>query len=337
MRYLLATLLLLSFATLSAAEISPADQPRLQQLSEELAIPLGDLQQAVRQAQRRQPVLDAIAKPWEAKPWYLYRPLFITEARVAAGAAFWRQNSGWLQRAEQQLQVPAALIVAIIGIETFYGRQMGRHPVLDSLYTLGFHYPERADFFAKEFAQLVLLAREEKWSLTTLKGSYAGAMGMGQFMPSSYRHYAVDFDGDGKRDLFANPADAIGSVANYFALHHWRWGEPVVEPALIGLAPVGTLLASEPELRHRWAELAAAGIEVATPPSPETPVKLLAMEQAEGPEYWVARHNFYVITRYNRSPLYAMAVHQLSQAIQDAYALQPQTSSPQPDLVAGRL
>lgn len=151
------------------------------------------------------------------------------------------------------------------------------------------------------------------------------------------RHYAVDFDGDGKRDLFANPADAIGCVANYFALHHWRWGEPVVEPALIGLAPVGTLLAPEPELRHRWAELAAAGIEVATPPSPETPVKLLAMEQAEGPEYWVARHNFYVITRYNRSPLYAMAVHQLSQAIQDAYALQPQTSSPQPDLVAGRL
>ncbi len=233
--------------------------------------------------------------------------------------------------------MPASLIVAIIGIETFYGRQMGRHPVLDSLYTLGFHYPERADFFAKEFAQLVLLAREEKWPLTLLKGSYAGAMGMGQFMPSSYRHYAVDFDGDGKRDLFANPVDAIGSVANYFAEHQWRWGESAVEPALIGLAPVGTLLGPAPELTQTWAELAAAGIELATPLAPDTPVKLLALEQADGPEYWVARHNFYVITRYNRSPLYAMAVHQLSQAIQDAYALQPQTSPAQPDLVAGRL
>ena len=162
-------------------------------------------------------------------------------------------------------------------------------------------------------------------------------MGMGQFMPSSYRHYAVDFDGDGKRDLFANPADAIGSVANYFAEHRWRWGESVVEPALIGLAPVGTLLRPEPELKQQWAELAAAGIELAAPLAPDTPVKLLALEQADGPEYWVARHNFYVITRYNRSPLYAMAVHQLSQAIQDAYALQPQTSPPQPDLVAGRL
>ncbi len=327
--------LALSLCTLTAgAAVSPA---RLSLLAEQQQVPLAELQAAAAQASLRQEVLDTIRRPREAKPWHRYRPLFVTPERIRGGVGFWQRHAATLARAEQTYQVPASLIVAIIGIETFYGRQMGRHPVLDSLYTLGFHYPERADFFAKEFAQLVLLAREEKWPLTTLKGSYAGAMGMGQFMPSSYRHYAVDFDGDGKQDLFANPADAIGSVANYFALHHWRWGEPVVEPALIGLAPVGTLLAPEPELRHRWAELAAAGIEVATPPSPETPVKLLAMEQAEGPEYWVARHNFYVITRYNRSPLYAMAVHQLSQAIQDAYALQPQTSSPQPDLVAGRL
>ncbi|WP_421159564.1 lytic murein transglycosylase B [Aeromonas dhakensis] len=330
----LAGVLLSLVAQAATAAVEP---PGLARLAEQQQVPLAELQAATAQASLRQEVLDTISRPWEAKPWYRYRPLFITPERIRDGVGFWQRHAATLARAEQTYQVPASLIVAIIGIETFYGRQMGRHPVLDSLYTLGFHYPERADFFAKEFAQLVLLAREEKWPLTLLKGSYAGAMGMGQFMPSSYRHYAVDFDGDGKRDLFANPVDAIGSVANYFAEHQWHWGESAVEPALIGLAPVGTLLGPAPELTQTWAELAAAGIELATPLAPDTPVKLLALEQADGPEYWVARHNFYVITRYNRSPLYAMAVHQLSQAIQDAYALQPQTSPAQPDLVAGRL
>lgn len=324
-------------AAWSLTAVAAPEPPQLAQLALQHSVPLAELQAAAAQARLRQEVLDTISRPWEAKPWHSYRPLFVTPERIRDGVGFWQRHAATLARAEQHYQVPAALIVAIIGIETFYGRQMGRHPVLDSLYTLGFHYPAREEFFAKEFAQLVLLAREEKWPLTSLKGSYAGAMGMGQFMPSSYRHYAVDFDGDGKRDLFANPADAIGSVANYFAEHRWRWGESVVEPALIGLAPVGTLLGPEPELKQRWAELAAAGIELATPLAPDTPVKLLALEQADGPEYWVARHNFYVITRYNRSPLYAMAVHQLSQAIQDAYALQPQTSPPHADLVAGRL
>lgn len=330
----LAGVLLSLVAQAATAAVEP---PGLARLAEQQQVPLAELQAAAAQANLRQEVLDTISRPWEAKPWHRYRPLFITPERIRDGVGFWQRHAATLARAEQTYQVPASLIVAIIGIETFYGRQMGRHPVLDSLYTLGFHYPERADFFAKEFAQLVLLALEEKWPLTRLKGSYAGAMGMGQFMPSSYRHYAVDFDGDGKRDLFANPVDAIGSVANYFAEHQWRWGESAVEPALIGLAPVGTLLGPAPELTQTWAELAAAGIELATPLAPDTPVKLLALEQADGPEYWVARHNFYVITRYNRSPLYAMAVHQLSQAIQDAYALQPQTSPAQPDLVAGRL
>jgi membrane-bound lytic murein transglycosylase B len=327
--------LALSLCSLTASA-APVPE-RLALLAEQQQVPLAELQAATAQARLRQEILDTISKPWEARPWHSYRPLFVTQARIQDGVSFWQRHADALARAEQHYRVPASLIVAIIGIETFYGRQMGRHSVLDSLYTLGFHYPVREEFFAKEFAQLVLLAKEEKWPLTRLKGSYAGAMGMGQFMPSSYRHYAVDFDGDGKRDLFANPVDAIGSVANYFALHQWRWGESAVEPALIGLAPVSTLLRPEPELRQQWAELAAAGIELATPLAPDTPVKLLALEQADGPEYWVARHNFYVITRYNRSPLYAMAVHQLSQAIQEAYALQPQTSPAQPELVAGRL
>lgn len=327
----------LALALCSLTASAAPEPARLALLAEQQQVPLAELQAATAQARLRQEVLDTISRPWEAKPWHRYRPLFVTPDRIRDGQQFWQQHATTLARAEQTYRVPASLIVAIIGIETFYGRQMGRHSVLDSLYTLGFHYPAREEYFAKEFAQLVLLAKEEKWPLTRLKGSYAGAMGMGQFMPSSYRHYAVDFDGDGKRDLFANPVDAIGSVANYFAEHQWRWGESAVEPALIGLAPVSTLLRPEPELKQQWAELAAAGIELATQLAPQTPVKLLVLEQADGPEYWVARHNFYVITRYNRSPLYAMAAHQLSQAIQEAYALQPQISPAQPELVAGRL
>ena len=322
MRYLLALLLSCSAMVLSAAEITPADEQRLQQLSQDLQIPLVDLQQAMAQAQLRQPVLDAIQKPWEAKPWYLYRPLFITQARVDAGVKFWRQHAAWLEKAERELQVPAQLIVAIIGVETRFGTQMGEHPVLDALYTLGFHYPQRAPYFSKEFAQYVKLAKQQGWPLRQPKGSYAGAMGMGQFMPTSYLHFAVDFDNDGHKDLFANPADAIGSVANYFAEHGWHYGEPVATPAtLITPLPAG-ILTDNPDLIHSWKQLHDVGVRISTDLPADTPVKLLRLEQPTGNEYWVVRHNFYVITRYNRSPLYAMAVYQLSQELAHAYHAQ---------------
>jgi membrane-bound lytic murein transglycosylase B len=319
MRYWLALFLLLA-TTVSAVEISAADEQRLQQLSADLQIPLFDLQQAMAQAQLRQPVLDAIQKPWEAKPWYIYRPLFITEARIANGVAFWRQHADALNKAERQLHVPAELIVAIIGVETRFGSQMGDHPVLDALYTLGFHYPARAPYFSKEFAQYVKLARQQGWSLREPKGSYAGAMGMGQFMPTSYLHFAVDFDGDGHIDLFANPTDAIGSVGNYFAEHGWHWGEPVAHRAQVrDAAAVAHLLDGKLEINQSWEQLQTAGVSISTALDPATPVKLLTLDQATGPEYWVLRNNFYVITRYNRSPLYAMAVHQLSEKIAAAY------------------
>jgi membrane-bound lytic murein transglycosylase B len=319
MRYWLALFLL--FTTIApAAEISTADEQRLQQLSVELQIPLLDLQQAMTQAQLRQPVLDAIQKPWEAKPWYIYRPLFITEARITNGVAFWRQHADSLSKAEQQLHVPAELIVAIIGVETRFGSQMGDHPVLDALYTLGFHYPARAPYFSKEFAQYVKLAKQQGWPLREPKGSYAGAMGMGQFMPTSYLHFAVDFDGDGHTDLFANPADAIGSVGNYFAEHGWHWGEPVAHRAQVrDAAAVAHLLNGKLEIDQSWEQLQTAGVSMSTALAPATPVKLLKLDQTTGPEYWVLRNNFYVITRYNRSPLYAMAVHQLSEKIAAAY------------------
>lgn len=320
MRYLLALLLSCSALVASAAEVTAADQQRLQQLSQDLQIPLSDLQQAIEQAQLRQPVIDAIQKPWEAKPWYQYRPLFITEARVRNGVLFWQQHADWLAKAEQQLKVPAEMIVAIIGVETRYGSQMGEHPVLDALYSLGFHYPARAPYFSKEFAQYVKLAKQQGWPLRTPKGSYAGAMGMGQFMPTSYLHFARDFDGDGHIDLFSNPADAIGSVGNYFAEHEWHWGEPVAHLAQVSdTSKVAALLDGKLEINQNWQQLQAAGVTLSTALGPATPVKLLKLDQAMGAEYWVLRHNFYVITRYNRSPLYAMAVYQLSEKIAAAY------------------
>ena len=332
----LAPALLLAVWLPAAGAAAGPDAQALARLAERQAVPLAELEAAVGSARLNPEVLALMRRPWEAKPWYQYRPLFVTAQRIQAGVRFWQENSELLTRAEQTYRVPAALITAILGVETAYGKQMGRHDVLGSLYTLGFHYPERADFFAKEFAQLVLLAREEQLPLTALKGSYAGAMGMGQFMPSSYRHYAVDFDGDGRRDLFASRADAIGSVANYFAEHGWRWRDPVVEPAEASAPVAEALIGQAPEPGLRWQTLSEAGLRLATPPADDTLVRLLALEEVDGPRYWVARHNFYVINRYNRSPLYGMAVHQLSQAIQDAYAAQ-QTPPPQPGLVPGRL
>lgn len=305
-----------------AAEVRPEDHARLETLSQELNIPLEQLVTGMQQAQFRQSVLDAIQRPWEAKPWYQYRPLFITPDRIRQGVAFWRKNASQLDRAAVRMQVPPEVVVAIIGIETYFGTRMGNHPVLDALYTLGFHYPERAPYFSKEFAQFVRLANEQKWPLRQPMGSYAGAMGMGQFMPTSYLHFAVDFDNDGHKDLFANPADAIGSVANYFAEHGWHYGEPVATPAtLITALPAG-ILTDNPDLIHSWKQLHDVGVRISTDLPADTPVKLLRLEQPTGNEYWVVRHNFYVITRYNRSPLYAMAVYQLSQELAHAYHAQ---------------
>lgn len=304
----------------TAAPIRPDDFSRLQTLSQELNIPVSELQLGLVKAQFRQPVLDAIQRPWEAKPWSQYRPIFLTPERISAGAAFWQQHAELLSRAEAELQVPAQVIVAILGVETYFGTRMGDHPVLDALYTLGFHYPPRSAFFSKEFAQYVRLAAEQGWEMSEPKGSYAGAMGMGQFIPSSYLHYAIDFDGDGHRDLFHNPADAIGSVANYFHEHKWRLGAPVAQPVQVAdERRVQALLSDKLEITTQWRQLKAAGVSSQTPLADDTPVKLLRLEGAEGTEYWAVEHNFYVITRYNRSPLYAMAVYQLSEAIAQEY------------------
>jgi membrane-bound lytic murein transglycosylase B len=264
-------------------------------------------------------IITAITRPAEAKPWHAYREIFLTESRIAGGAEFWRTHAATLERAEQHFGVPPEVVVAIIGVETRYGGVTGRYRVIDALATLAFDYPRRADFFRRELEAFLLLSREEALDPLTPLGSYAGAMGLGQFIPSSYRHYAVDFDFDGVRDLFANPVDAIGSVANYFKEHGWRPGEPVVAPATVSGADYRKLLDLGYKPVRRLERFAGYGVSSAAGLDGEQLAALLELEGKEGPEHWVALHNFYVITRYNHSPLYAMAVHQLSQAIQARY------------------
>lgn len=308
-------LLLLSILPATAATLRPQDSARMTELSAQLHVPQSQIDAAVANADFRQAVLDAYKRPAESKPWYEYEALFMTDKRIQQGVEFWRANAATLARAEKIYQVPASVIVAIIGVETFYGTHMGTHPILDSLYTLAFYHPTRTEFFSKEFVNFIKLGAQQQWDLKTKQGSYAGAMGMGQFMPSSYLAYAVDFDGDGHIDLFNNPADAIGSVANYFHQHGWKMGERVVEKAQITKPTADTLVQDRVELKQRWQALKTAGVRIQGSLPNEMPVTLLKYAQPTYSEYWVARQNFYVITRYNRSPLYAMVVYNLSQAI----------------------
>lgn len=271
-------------------------------------------------ANKDEEVLKKIATPWEAKPWHQYYPIFLTDKRLVSGIKFWKEHADTLKRAEQETGVPAEIIVAIIGVETFYGTYLGKYPVLDALYTLGFYYPARSKFFRSELEQYFLLTREEHFDMAQLKGSYAGAMGWGQFISSSYRHYAVDFDQDGIRDLLTNPLDAIGSVANYFKRHGWKQQQGVAYLASVKGNQYTSVLSKSLKYKTTWEELQSKGIELSenVDVAPKTSAKLFEFEQANGKEHWVGLKNFYVITRYNHSPLYAMAVFQFSQQLAEA-------------------
>ncbi len=267
------------------------------------------------QAAFRQDIIDAMTRPAERRPWHAYRPIFITDRRIDGGVEFWREHSEILQRAEDRFGVPPEFITAIIGVETLYGRNTGRHRVLDSLATLAFDYPPRGTFFRGELEQYLILAREEHFDPLALTGSYAGAMGKPQFIPSSYRHYAIDFDGDGQRDLFGSIADVIGSVANYFKVHGWAAGEPVVGAASVAGEGYRTLLERNIKPHTAVRDFAGFGVSLTDTLPPDALASLVELEGSDGQEYWVALNNFYVITRYNRSSLYAMAVYQLAQEI----------------------
>ncbi len=267
-------------------------------------------------------VLAAIRRPAESKPWYQYRPIFLTDARIRGGVRFWERHAAILERAQRRYGVPPQIVTAILGVETRYGRRMGNIPVIDSLSTLAFDYPPRERFFRRELAQFLLLTRTNGLDPLAVKGSYAGAMGMPQFIASSYRRYAVDFDGDGHVDLIHSTADAVGSVAHYLSAHGWKAGAPIALAARVSGDRFGPLLATGKDAapRRSLAQLRALGVEpagAAAAPQ-DLPARLLRLQGRDGPEYWITYHNFYVITRYNHSALYAMAVYQLGRAIRDA-------------------
>ncbi|MCW6027985.1 lytic murein transglycosylase B [Stenotrophomonas sp. SRS1] len=291
-------------------------------------IPAGQIEATLAQAQIRDPIIAAMSRPAErVKPWNEYRPMFISQARIEGGKKFLAQHRDELMRVQQRTGVPAEVIVAIIGVETSYGGNTGSYRVLDALYTLAFKYPRSGDpaklerevrrelFFRDELARLFALTRDEKLDITAIKGSYAGAMGMGQFMPSSYLDYAVDGNGDGRRDLFNSYDDVFSSIANYFVKKGgWVRGGPVAVPA--------TLQAGREEFNPtEWAptwtlsELAQRGYQPSVPVAAGLTATPITLEGSTGKQYWLGFQNYYAITRYNLSKMYAMAVYQLSQAI----------------------
>jgi membrane-bound lytic murein transglycosylase B len=267
------------------------------------------------EAKVAQSILDAISRPAEAMPWHKYRRIFLRNDRINLGRKFIEENRELLDKAEVEFGVPPHIIAAIIGVETRYGNNTGGYKVMDALVTLGFRYPKRASFFKSELVQFLLLAREQGFDPLTLTGSYAGAMGIPQFISSSYRHYAVDFDGDDTIDIWKNPADAIGSVGNYFKMHGWKKGQDVAHMASTSGNAFESILNSSLEPDKTLLELSNLGVTINPELSGEMKAKLLKFEQENGNDYWVALENFYVITRYNHSALYAMAVYQLAMEI----------------------
>jgi membrane-bound lytic murein transglycosylase B len=267
------------------------------------------------QAKFQQSIVDLMNRPAESKAWKDYRPIFINEKREREGIAFYREHRELIDKAAAEFHVAPEIIVAIIGVETSYGKLTGGYRVLDALYTLAFHYPAREKFFRGELAQLFVLGDKEfPQPLIELRGSYAGAMGWGQFMPTSVAKYARDYDGDGKVDLWNSLPDIVASVANYFASFGWEEGGLVALRAQPG-ADARTLDPANSEPVYPLEQLVSWGYAPLEHADPARPATLVKLEGERGTEYWITFQNFYVITRYNRSPLYAMAVNQLAQAI----------------------
>lgn len=292
----------------------PAMQAFISRMQQAHGFEAGQLLALFANVQRNEEIIAKASKPAEGKPWLQYRPIFLNEDRINNGVGFWQQYAGAVEAAAQQYGVDPAYIVAIIGVETLYGRNTGSYYVLQALTTLAFDFPRRADFYQKELEQYLLLTREEQVQALGWKGSYAGAMGLGQFISSSYRQYAQDFNRDGRRNLW-DPEDAIGSVANYLAQHGWQTGEDVAVPAYVSGQAYARLLSEKPvKPSLSLPALAAEGI-VPVSSLRARQANLIVLDGAAGNEFWLGGDNFYVITRYNHSNKYAMAVHQLAQAI----------------------
>ena len=314
-------LFLLMISSCLAATEHPGAGKFIDRAVSEHSLDAEEISELLAGASFQQSIVDAISRPAEGKPWHEYRPIFITDRRISEGVTFWKENQELIQQVSEEFGVDPQIIVSIIGVETFYGRITGSYRVLDALATLGFYYPtdlkrDRSDFFAGELMHFIQLSKEENLPPAEVTGSYAGAMGMGQFIPSSYRAYAVDFDGDGSRDLWRSRPDVVGSVANYLHKHHWKHNEPVASRA-VATSHAEAELASPADYKPKLniGEIAQKGYQGHVSLDPMRQAAVLKLEEEDSVTYWLTFDNFYVITRYNRSPLYAMAVLQLSEEL----------------------
>jgi membrane-bound lytic murein transglycosylase B len=309
---------LASLAPVAVASAVDLKRPEVRAFIDETSRDLGfernQLESLLAQAETKQAILDAISRPAErVVPWFEYRDRFLTEKRILQGTDFWIEHGAALRRIPDPNV--AASVVGILGVETSFGRITGRYRVIDALATLAFDYPPRGDFFRSELQQFLLLSREEAVDPRTALGSYAGAMGAPQFISSSYRTYAIDGDGNGKRDLWNSWDDVIGSVANYLLAYGWREGEPVAVTATLEGDDLSRFNTAKPELNETVKSLRDKGVRFETSMPADAPALLIVAQGKDGPVYRVGFTNFYVLTRYNRSPMYAMAVHDLGQAV----------------------
>ena len=316
LRAILPAFLLLTVSTeLPAAEKARPLDPEVEAFIEEMVqkhqFEAAALRKLFVQVKPRPGIVKAISAPSTARPWHEFRSRYLEPQRINTGVAFWREHAVTLEKARREFGVPEEIIVATIGVETFYGRHTGNFRVLDALATLAFRYPPRAELFRSELEHYLLLAREIGIDATGTVGSYAGAMGLPQFLPSSYRRYAIDFDGDGKKDIINNMADAIGSVANYYKAFGWRPGGAVVVPAEVS-GNVDAVLEAGIKPEQKVAELRKLGVTPSGPVDEGAKAALITAVAVTGPRYWLGLNNFYVITRYNRSVNYALTVNELA-------------------------
>jgi len=315
-------LLGLSLNVSAVAEPSPAELQKnfVAKMVKEHSFSANELNKLLDAANVKKKILEAISRPAEKRlNWGQYRKIFLTKSRTAGGLKFWKDNAKALDDANKKFGVPPQIIIAIIGVETRYGKHTGGYKVLDALVTLGFHYPKRGKFFRSELDHFLRLTREEGIDPNMPTGSYAGAMGRPQFISSSYREYAIDFDADGKKDIWENNVDVIGSVANYISRHGWKAGTEVAQRVTGANTRHKDIIKAGYKPHVTVAELQSKGIKLREPLDGTAKAALLELKTDKGNQHWVALNNFYTITRYNHSPLYAMAVFQLSEAIRSIH------------------
>ncbi len=317
-RYFLAFFALFFLTGCGATPPQRSDvQAFIQQMSAQHNFNQKQLTDLFNQVQFNPRIIATMTAPHESLPWFRYRQLFVTSDRAQAGADFWCRHAATLAAAEKYYGVPPQIIVAILGVETNYGHFQGTYRVIDSLATLAFDYPARAPFFKGELEQYLLLTRETPLNVLELKGSYAGAIGQPQFMPSSYRRYGVDSTRKGYSDLIHNSNDVIFSVANYFKGHGWQTAQPIAMRGQVSGNDVTSLVSTK--TKKTLAEFKNYGVAPQTSLNTTAPASLLSLEGTDSPEYWLIFPNFDVIMQYNTSPRYAMAVYQLGEAIKAKY------------------